>query len=141
MTTTTIDVSDDYQPESRWAAFAPDDHGKLHHIGQINKIAALQVPDRCHEILNSPRRNSLFLTSKGHWATTLEAAADLLTTKPCSEFVVTGGLLNLFPFLELDYPAKPWSDYLVSRNVDGGWGVEEITLITSESNYLFNSCY
>jgi hypothetical protein len=128
LTTITLDISDDNHQESRWAVFAPDDHGKLSHIGQVNKILAPQVPDRCHEALSSPRSNQLFLTSEGHWARTLEDAADLLATlEPCHEFIVTGALLDLFQLPRNERCVKPWSDYRVFRGSDGYWSAEEIT--------------
>jgi hypothetical protein len=127
-----IDISDDNQQESRWAVFT-NNNSKLSHIGQVNKIAAPQVPDRCHETLSSSRSNSLFLTSEGHWATTLEAAVDLLvTSEVCQEFVVTGGLLDLFPLPRNEGCVKRWGDYRVFKDSDGYWNAEEITS---------NSCY
>jgi hypothetical protein len=127
LTTTTIDISDDNHQESRWAVFSSNS-GKLHHIGQVNKIAAPQVPDRCHQTLSSSRSNPLFLTSAGHWAKTLEEAADLLvTSEACQEFVVTGGLLDLFPLARNEGCSKPWSDYRVYRDSDGYWDAEEIS--------------
>jgi hypothetical protein len=139
LTTVTIDISDDNQQESRWAVLTSS-NGKLSHIGQVNKIAAPQVPDRCHEALSSPRSNPLFLTSEGHWARSLEAAADLLvTSEVCKEFVVTGGLLDLFPLPRDESQVKRWGEYRVFRNSDGYWNAEEITsnscCITSSGNY------
>jgi hypothetical protein len=138
LTTITIDISDNNQ-ESRWAVFSSN-NGKLSHIGQVNKIAAPQVPDRCHQTLSSSRSNPLFLTSEGHWARTLEDAADLLvTSEACQEFVVTGGLLDLFPLPRNEGCAKRWSDYRVFKDSDGYWSAEEITssscYINASGNY------
>jgi hypothetical protein len=127
LTTITFDISDSNQQESRWAIFTPDDKGQLRHLGQINKIAASLVPDRCHQDLRSPRRNALYVSSKGHWARTLEDAADLLATKPCDEFIATGALLDLFTFIELaDKQLKNRSDYRVYRDSEGFWSAEEL---------------
>jgi hypothetical protein len=132
LTTATIDISDDNQQESRWAVLTSS-NGKLSHIGQVNKIIAAKVPDRCHEILSSPRSNALFLTSEGHWAKTLEAAADLLAnSESLKEFIATGGLLGLFQLPRDEDCSKHWSDYRVFRDFDGCWSAEEITS---------NSCY
>jgi hypothetical protein len=124
--TVTIDISDNNQ-QDRWAVFLSNS-GKLSHIGQVNKIAAPQVPDRCHQTLSSSRSNPLFLTSEGHWAKTLEEAADLLvTSEVCQEFVVTGGLLDLFPLPRDESQVKRWGDYRVFRDSNGYWSAEEIT--------------
>jgi hypothetical protein len=138
LTTMTIDISDNNQ-ESRWAVLFSN-NGKLRHIGQVNKIAAPQVPDRYHQTLSSSRSNPLFLTSEGHWARTLEEAADLLaTSEACQEFVVTGGLLDLFPLPRNEGFVKRWGDYRVFRDSNGYWSAEEITsnpcYITASGNY------
>jgi hypothetical protein len=128
LTTVTIDISDENHQESRWAVLA-NNSCKLSHIGQVNKIAAPQVPDRCHQTLSSSRSNPLFLTSNGHWAKTLESAADLLaTSEACQEFVVTGALLDLFQSPKKEGCSKPWSDYRVYRDSDGYWNAEEISV-------------
>jgi hypothetical protein len=127
LTTTTIDISDDNHQESRWAVFSSN-NGKLSYIGQVNKIAAPQVPDRYHQTLSSSRSNPLFLTSEGHWAKTLEEAANsLATSEACQEFVVTGGLLDLFPLARNESQVKRWNDYRVFKYSNGCWNAEEIT--------------
>ena len=136
MTTITFDISDSNQPNSRWTVITTDDKGKPRHLGQVNKIAAAQVPDRCHQDLSSPRSNALYVSSKGHWSTTLEKAADLLAnTEAPSEFIVTGAILGLFPLSEVpeESQVKPWGDYLVFQDSDGFWSAEELSLALSAS--------
>lgn len=133
-----IDISDNDRPEPhRWAVFAArKDDEKLHHIGQINKIVALNVPDRYHVALNSPRCNALYISSSGHWAKTLEAAAELLaSTEAPEEFIVTGALLGLFPLSEVPEEdlAKPWGEYRIFQDSDGFWSAQELSLAHSAS--------
>lgn len=133
---TMLDISDDDRPKSRWAVSTTTENSRPRYLGQINKIAAPQVPDRCHQDLISPRCKALFLTDKGHWAKTPEEAADLLAnTEAPSEFIVTGAILGLFSLSGApeESRVKPWSDYRVFQSGDGFWSAEELSLAHSAS--------
>jgi hypothetical protein len=71
--------------ETEWPAF----NDRQEYCGQIYLIKAWAVPEKVHESLELPSHIDLYITPKGHWASTLEHAEHYISnTEAPTEFLV-----------------------------------------------------
>jgi hypothetical protein len=112
--------------ETEWSVYDQNQD----HCGLIYRVAAWAVPTVIHQRLELPNHIDLYITSKGHWASTLEHAEHhLLHTEPPQEFMVKGASLTLFvPSQWADDNGTPntYSDYRVFQHSAGFWDAEEV---------------
>ena len=111
--------------ENQWPAFDSNNE----YCGNINRIAAWQVPEAAYKPLNLPNHLDLYLTSEGHWAPTLEIAEHLLASTPSPQsFTVKGSTISLFvppQWAEENGNPNRDEDYRVFRTAAGGcWDAE-----------------
>jgi hypothetical protein len=113
------------QEITEWPVF----NDRQEYCGQINLFDSSTVPARVHRDLGCHNQINLYLTSKGHWATTLEYAEYHLTcTEPPQEFFVRGAILGLFVpenWAEENGTPGTYTDYRVFRRA-GYWDAEEV---------------
>ena len=112
--------------EAVWPVF----NDRQEYCGQIYLTAAWAVPQGIYEQLGLLNHVDLFITSVGHWATTLEYAEHYLVhTEPPAEFIVKGASLGFFipsAWAEDHGSPKTYRDYRVFKNSEGCWDAERI---------------
>jgi hypothetical protein len=112
--------------ETEWPGFSD----RQEYCGQINLIAAWAVPNGIHEQMELPKHISLYITSVGQWAPTIEIAEHYLSrTEPPTEFRVKGASLGLFvsgAWADDNGSPNVYSDYRVYQRSPGCWDAEEI---------------
>jgi hypothetical protein len=100
------------------------------YCGYIHRIAAWQVPQSVHQQLGLRDNLDLYITSKGHWAPTLENAEHgLVNTPPAQSFICKGATLSFFvppQWAEDNGNPNAHDDYRVFRTAAGGWDAEGI---------------
>ena len=112
--------------ETQWPVL----NDQQEYCGQIYLTAAWAVPQGIHEQLGLSNHIDLFITSVGHWATTLEHAEHyLVRTEAPTEFIVKGASLSLFvpsEWAEDNGIPNIYRDYRVFKRSADCWGAEEI---------------
>jgi hypothetical protein len=108
--------------ETNWPVF---NHNQ-ELCGRIYFIDRSAVPLEVYRELELPNHLDLYITSEGHWASTLKTAElYLLCTKPPLDFLVRGSCLSLFAALE--WSPNAHNNYRIYRRWDGtGFDVEEV---------------
>jgi hypothetical protein len=123
--------------ETQWPAFDQNQE----YCGHTHRIAAWAVSPGVHAELGVSDYTDLYLTSEGHWATTLEIAEHLLVNKPTPKsFTCKGATLNLFvpaQWAEENGNPNPNGYYRVFKTASGYWDADEkedIPLLVGASN-------
>jgi hypothetical protein len=126
--------------ETEWPAF----NDRQEYCGQIYLIAAWAVPKVIYEELELPSHIDLYITSKGHWASTPEHAEHYLsTTETPTEFLMRGATLCLFvpgEWAADNGSPNTYSDYRVYQRSPGFWDAEEVEeaplVLVGAANYF-----
>lgn len=112
--------------ETCWAIF----EGTVHY-GQVYWTDAWAVPKSVQKAMGLNSQIGLFLSSNGHWETTLEKAAQsLLHSSSPAKVVSTGATLHLLmppKWRETNRDVKIYDEYLLTRQGDR-WEVERIKI-------------
>jgi hypothetical protein len=111
--------------ETQWPVF--DQSVPPKYCGEIRIIRAWQVPQIAHSKLKLSVHTDLYLTSEGHWGSSIEKAEKLLVnTPPPKSFTVKGSTLRFFFHAQWLDKKKPGTnaDYRVFRDFAGQWTAE-----------------